>query len=527
MSCGNNYGWGGCGCANTVQFAPPACNPNFPTTCSALGNGNIVRVVGEDFNSCKYTIPPLQSNSLLSYNPATALTSWADASASYPIFLGSNYGATYVAGTFVVGLTYSISTLGTTNFTACGASSNTVGVIFQATNAGSGTGTAVQTSTNQVPSTSVGAIQGTTPTGQLVAFKPNTSTENQFPIVAPSSSNTTWGTIENLIPNAGVVYRPGTSSGPTGVVAEALGTTGQVLTWQSGGYPAFSAVSPSAFIDAQSISLIASSTTAISVTFGNIVFNSFTSGSSPVQNSLGSTQGPFSLNIYGTAGVGGLDTSTAAAGNTYYYVYAIYNTINNLVNVVASTSSTSPSASLINNGTGTNNYSYYRLIGLFYTNSSTTAGISGSYSQQGRVVYFGVTSQPVVLASYTTVNTVFLSGAITNLPSYQVANKTQLVCTFNAANAGTTNNIATVYITSLQVTSTSTVNKWPTVGSDIYGTGVSSGYAYGITPNPTLFSVFDSFIPRGTSYYCINLGYGIPSGGSIALSISGCSLSIF
>ena len=46
------------------------------------------------------------------------------------------------AGTFVTGLPYSISKVGTTNFTAIGATSNTVGEVFVATGAGTGTGVA-------------------------------------------------------------------------------------------------------------------------------------------------------------------------------------------------------------------------------------------------------------------------------------------------------------------------------------------------------------------------------------------------
>lgn len=46
------------------------------------------------------------------------------------------------AGSFVTGKAYTITTLGTTNFTLIGASANTVGVTFVATGAGSGTGTA-------------------------------------------------------------------------------------------------------------------------------------------------------------------------------------------------------------------------------------------------------------------------------------------------------------------------------------------------------------------------------------------------
>ena len=51
-------------------------------------------------------------------------------------------GYTVTAGSFVVGKTYLITSVGTTNFVAIGAASNTVGTYFVATGAGSGTGTA-------------------------------------------------------------------------------------------------------------------------------------------------------------------------------------------------------------------------------------------------------------------------------------------------------------------------------------------------------------------------------------------------
>ena len=50
-------------------------------------------------------------------------------------------GSTTTAGSFIVGKTYQITTIGTTNFTAIGASSNTVGTYFTATGVGTGTGT--------------------------------------------------------------------------------------------------------------------------------------------------------------------------------------------------------------------------------------------------------------------------------------------------------------------------------------------------------------------------------------------------
>ena len=52
---------------------------------------------------------------------------------------------TTLAGSFVTGTTYTILSVGTTNFVAIGASSNTAGVVFTATGPGYGTGTATYT----------------------------------------------------------------------------------------------------------------------------------------------------------------------------------------------------------------------------------------------------------------------------------------------------------------------------------------------------------------------------------------------
>lgn len=187
MSCGcnNNYGggWGGCGCANTVQYAPPACNPNFPTYCQALGSGTIQRVVGEDSAYCKYTVPTLASNSILFYNASTAILSWANGSVANPIFLGN----------------------------------------------GSGQATA-----------SSGKLQATTPTGQLVAFTPSASTEAQFPVVAVGGSTTNWGTIENIVANQGIVYKTGNTTDGSLVantVYQLTGTSGQYVSFDSLGNP--------------------------------------------------------------------------------------------------------------------------------------------------------------------------------------------------------------------------------------------------------------------------------------------------
>jgi hypothetical protein len=62
--------------------------------------------------------------------------------------ISSRNDTVLTAGSFVVGNIYTIITVGTTNFTAIGASSNSVGVVFTATGAGSGTGTARNTYKN-------------------------------------------------------------------------------------------------------------------------------------------------------------------------------------------------------------------------------------------------------------------------------------------------------------------------------------------------------------------------------------------
>ena len=56
--------------------------------------------------------------------------------------IGTYSSTATTAGDFVVGKYYTILTVGNTNFIGDGASANTVGVIFKATSAGSGTGTA-------------------------------------------------------------------------------------------------------------------------------------------------------------------------------------------------------------------------------------------------------------------------------------------------------------------------------------------------------------------------------------------------
>jgi hypothetical protein len=88
-------------------------------------------------------------------------------------------------------------------------------------------------------------LQATTPTGQLVTFKPSTSTEAQFPVVSPSATTTSWGTIESIIPNQGLVYKTGSvadGSLNANTVYQLTGTSGQYVSFDALGNP--TAVAP-------------------------------------------------------------------------------------------------------------------------------------------------------------------------------------------------------------------------------------------------------------------------------------------
>jgi len=78
------------------------------------------------------------------------------------------------AGSFVTGTKYTIVTVGTTDFTAIGAASNTVGVAFTATGAGSGTGTATD-------GVADGTLDSTlAPADCYIRCRKNTTTETRY-----------------------------------------------------------------------------------------------------------------------------------------------------------------------------------------------------------------------------------------------------------------------------------------------------------------------------------------------------------
>lgn len=83
-------------------------------------------------------------------------------SAGDPGFTYTGAGGATAAGAFVVGIAYCIATVGSTNFTAIGSASNTVGQSFVATGIGSGSGTAIPflVTISGAPDTCIGTVDG-------------------------------------------------------------------------------------------------------------------------------------------------------------------------------------------------------------------------------------------------------------------------------------------------------------------------------------------------------------------------------
>jgi microcystin-dependent protein len=102
-----------------------------------------------------------------------------------------------------------------------------------------------------------------------VSFKPSTSTETQFPIVTPSGTTTNWGTVGNIIPNQGIVYKTGASADGSlaaNTVYQLTGNSQQLVGFDSYGNP--TAVTGSTF--AGSVPSGAILPFAYNVTSGNI-----------------------------------------------------------------------------------------------------------------------------------------------------------------------------------------------------------------------------------------------------------------
>lgn len=110
----------------------------------------------------------LKQNNLLVGNGTSAPTVIPAGAAGN--VLTSTTASTVTAGSFAVGTEYTIASVGTTDFTAIGASSNTVGVVFTATGAGSGTGTATTNVWASAANVKITSATAQTATGVETSF---------------------------------------------------------------------------------------------------------------------------------------------------------------------------------------------------------------------------------------------------------------------------------------------------------------------------------------------------------------------
>ena len=107
------------------------------------------------------------------------------------------------AGSFVVGQTYLITSIGTTDFTTIGAATNTVGTHFIATGVGSGTGTA------QFSRTVQSKLQESVSTGDFVSLQKAIAALGSTPSTLYVTTNDTIATNLTIPSNITLVYIDG------------------------------------------------------------------------------------------------------------------------------------------------------------------------------------------------------------------------------------------------------------------------------------------------------------------------------
>jgi hypothetical protein len=145
-----------------------------------------------------------------------------------------NSGITVTAGSFVVGVAYTIISIGTTDFTLIGAASNTVGLTFTATGAGTGTGTAAS---NTNSNTAVGYQVGsaiTTGNYNVAVGSINAASQNTLGANTTGALNTAIGSgalAANTTSNGSTAVGYGTLQANTGANNSAIGyVAGQAIT---------------------------------------------------------------------------------------------------------------------------------------------------------------------------------------------------------------------------------------------------------------------------------------------------------
>jgi len=134
---------------------------------------------------------------------------------------------TVTAGSFVVGTSYTILSIGTTDFTLIGAASNTVGVVFTATGVGAGTGTAYVADYEGVLPVIAGGTGVTTSTGSGNNVLSTSPTITSATLVTPALGTPTSGTLTSCTFPILNQNTTGTAAGLSATLAITSGGTGQ------------------------------------------------------------------------------------------------------------------------------------------------------------------------------------------------------------------------------------------------------------------------------------------------------------
>ena len=126
-----------------ANLANTALLPNTMTITGTYANSGTVKIQSlSDHNLGSFTTSssPSALANIVSPGQPTGTLGYINSSPGFATF-NSAFGPV-IAGAFVTGSSYTIVSVGNTDFTLIGAASNTVGVSFVATGAGTGTGTA-------------------------------------------------------------------------------------------------------------------------------------------------------------------------------------------------------------------------------------------------------------------------------------------------------------------------------------------------------------------------------------------------
>ena len=134
---------------NLVNITPQTSVTNTAPVFSTTSGSNVVTVTDSNITASVLDyvtyVTPVTVGGLVLNGPYKIQSA---AGTQYSIYASSvatstaNTSTNTVGGSFVVGNTYEIVSVGSTSFTSIGAAANTVGVIFTATGVGSGSGTA-------------------------------------------------------------------------------------------------------------------------------------------------------------------------------------------------------------------------------------------------------------------------------------------------------------------------------------------------------------------------------------------------